>query len=292
MGINIDIVAASKGSSSSAHAYGFIEHIITDEEVKTFHINDDQLKDAVNKYFGARPDDAFLHSPTPWGDMYKMYDWPEIKMTLLPTNCEILSIDSQPIIVKTQDFVNNSSKEGTFEVGISDSVQETITSNWNTGGALSIGQSLEYKVGFLGNEISGTSSLSYTQSWGIGGEKSRSTTVGSSSGVTVTLSPGDALTASLSANRGTMKVKITYNAYLSGGTAVNYNYGYKGHHYWLLPISDVMSAGNISNSVISTETLEIGYYSDARIEIRDKKTSALRAIHSISDIPGIIKKTN
>ena len=39
--------------------------MITDEERTTFQLSDKQLKEDVEKYFGKKPDDAYLHSPTP-----------------------------------------------------------------------------------------------------------------------------------------------------------------------------------------------------------------------------------
>ena len=83
-----------------------------------------------------------------------------------------------------------------------------------------------------------------------------------------------------------MKVRVRYNAYLIGSTAINYNPTYKDHHFWSLGIGGVMSAGGVSNSVQSTEDIEIGYYSNSKIELKDKKTKALKATYMLSDEPG------
>lgn len=286
MGISISIVAGQDESASSVNASGTVQHVITDEERTTFHIGDKQLKDAVKAYFGKSPNDAYLHSPTPWDDLYKRYSWPQVQMVLVVQSAEILGITSEPVIVKTQEFVNSSSQKGTFNVGISESVNNTTSSNWSTGGTLSIGQKFSYGVKFLGAGAEGETSISYSQSWGIGGQESKSITVGSTSGVSVELDPGEAVLAELSASRGVMKVRIRYNAYLIGSTAINYNPTYKGHHFFSLGISGVMSKGGISNSVMSTEDIEIGYYSNSKIELRDKKTKALKASYILADAPG------
>ncbi len=286
MGISISIVAGQDKSTSSVNASGTVQHIITDEERTTFHLGDKQLKDAVNAYFGKKPNDAYLHSPTPWGDLYKTYSWPQVQMVLVVQSAEILEITSEPVIVKTQEFVNNSSQTGTFNVGISDSVNNTTSSNWSTGGTLTVGQEFEYGVKFLGTGASGTTSMSYSQSWGIGGQRSTSITVGSDSAVSVTLDPGQSVLAELSASRGVMKVRIRYNAYLIGNTAINYNPKYRDHHFWSLGISGVMSKGGIANSIVSTEDIEVGYYSNSKIELKDKATKALKAIYMLADEPG------
>ncbi|WDV46639.1 hypothetical protein PV797_02830 [Clostridiaceae bacterium M8S5] len=280
MGIDILITAGPDGSASKVSATGSVQHVITDDERNTFKLSDSQLKSAVNKYFGKTPDDAYLRSPTPWGDLYKTYSWPQVQMVLVVESAEILGIQSQPVIVKTQEFVNNSSKVGTFDVAISESVENTSTSTWSVGGELSIEQKTSVSIDFIG-EVSGGASLKYSQSWGIGGSHSSSVTVGSTSGVTVQLDPGETVIASLSASRGVLKVRLRYNAYLIGYTAVNYSSKYKDHHFWAMPVSDVMASAGISNSVKSTEDIEVGYYSNSKIELTDKDTGKKKATYFI-----------
>ena len=72
-GFNISIVAGKDSSSSSVMVQGSVQHVITDEERSSFGLSDSQLKGAVDKYFGKQPNDAYLHSPTPWDDLYKRY---------------------------------------------------------------------------------------------------------------------------------------------------------------------------------------------------------------------------
>ncbi|UCS92145.1 follicular epithelium yolk protein subunit [Echinicola marina] len=287
MGISISIIAGQDKSVCSVNASGTVQHVITDEERTTFRLGDKQLKDAVKAYFGKSPNDAYLHSPTPWGDLYKTYSWPQVNMVLVVQSAEILGITSEPVIVKTQEFTNESSKKGTFNVAISESVNNTTSSNWSVGGSLSVGQKITYGVEFLGTGVKGETSLSYSQSWGTGGQESKSITVGSTSGVSVQLDPGESVLAELSASRGVMKVRIRYNAYLIGSTAINYNPTYKGHHFFSLGIGGVMSSGGISNSIQSTEDIEIGYYSNSKIELKDKVSGKLMSERVLADEVGV-----
>lgn len=287
MGIDVSITAGPDGTSSSANVSGSIQHLITNDERSTFRLGDAQLKEAVNAYFGKAPNDAYLTSPTPYGDLYQTYGWQQVSTVLVGTKAEILSLTSEPVIVKTQEFSNQSSQKGTFNVSISEQLSDTSTSTWSTGGTLTVGQKISYGINFLGSGVKGETSLSYSQSWGVGGSQSKTVTVGSTSGVTVELDPGEAIIAELSASRGTLKVQITYNAYLIGYAAVNYNPTYKDHHFWALPIQNVMSAGGINNSVPSTEVLNIGYYSNSKITIRDKVSGAkLSTFYSADEHPG------
>ena len=166
-----------------------------------------------------------------------------------------------PVVVKTQTFTNDSSHRATFNVGITETVTDTSSSSWNTGGTLTMSQKINYDIGFLGTGGGGETSVTYSQSWGEGGQESKSVTLGSSSGMSIELDPGQSVVAQLTATRGVMKVRIRYKAHLVGSTAVNYNHKYKDHYYWALGIGGVMSAGGNSNSVVSTEDLEIEYYS-------------------------------
>lgn len=286
MGIDITITAGQDEASSSVNASGSVQHIVTDDERTTFGIGDQQLKDAVAAYFGKAPNDAYVHSPTPWGDLYTTYSWPQVSMVLAVQSAKILEITSEPIIVKSQEFTNNSSQKGTFNVSISDTVEDTVSSNWSTGGTLTVGQEISYGIKPLGLGVEGKTSISYSQSWGVGGEHSTSLTVGSSSGVSVDLDPGQSVVAELSASRGVMKVRIEYSAYLTGCTAINYNPTYKDHHFWALGIEGVMAAGGIRNAVSGTEDIEIGYFSNSKIELKDKATGALKAVRSLADAPG------
>lgn len=287
MGISVSIVAGHDKSVSDVQASGSVQHVITDDERTTFRLGDKHLKDAVAAYFGKRPNDAYLRSPTPWGDLYKKYNWPQVQLVLVVQDAKVLGITSQPVVVKTQEFTNNSRQKGTFNVAITESVDNTTSTNWSTGGTLTIGQKFTYGVKFLGAGAEGETSLSYSQSWGVGGQQSHSVTIGSSAGVSVKLDPGESVVAELSASRGVMKVRINYKAYLIGSTAVNYDPTYKDHHFWALGIEGVMGSGGISNAVKSTEDIEVGYYSNSKIELKDRKTGALKAAHALADVPGV-----
>jgi hypothetical protein len=278
MGIDITIQAGLTTGTSNASASGSVQHVITDEEVKSFKIKDGDLKNAIGKYFGRNPNDAYLHSDTPWGDLYKTYGWPQVETILVVDSVTITEITSEPVIVGQQTFKNDSSLKGTFNVGISQTVSNTATSSWTKTDTLTIGQKFTYKVDFLGSGAGGETSLSYALSWGETKTESKGITVGTTSGVSVVLDPGQAVNAVLTASRGVMKVRIVYRAYLIGNTAINYNPTYKDHHFWALGIGEVMAAGGIANSQTVTEDLEIGFYTNSQVELRDPQTHEKRVV--------------
>ncbi|MDF2725184.1 MAG: Yolk protein 1 [Paenibacillus sp.] len=269
MGIVVTVKAGANASTSSVSASGYETHIITDQERGSFGIKGSQLKDAVKAYYGKKPSDVYVHSPTPWNDLYKRYDWEQVRTTLTASSAKILEVTSEPVIISTKTFTNNSSKSATFNASISDQVENTVESNWSQSSTVTAEQSIHYEIGFLGTGGGGETSLSYSHTWGTGGSKSQTITVGTDTGVSVELDPGETVVAELSASRGKMKVEVKYVAYLTGQTAVNYENTYKGHHFYGMKINSVMNADNIPTRLEFKEVVEIGYYSDSQIVIHD-----------------------
>ncbi|HEU0129577.1 MAG TPA: hypothetical protein VFQ85_01120 [Mycobacteriales bacterium] len=273
MGFNVTIVAGKDPNTSSVSASGSEQHVITDAERDAFGLGDAALKLAVGKYFGAGPNDAFLRSPTPWNDLYATYGWPQVQTVLVVQSATVLDVALQPTVIATNTFRNTSTHTGTFNCGVTQQVANTTQSTWSKTDSITVSQKVSYKIGFLGTGAGGETSLAYQHTWGEGGSESETVTVGSASGVSVSLAPGQAVEAVLSASRGTMHVQLVYSAYLIGDTAVNYNPTFKDHHFWALDIGGVMGAGGIPNARTYTETIEIGYFADSSIDLRDPQTN-------------------
>lgn len=187
-----------------------------------------------------------IFSPTPWNDLYKTYNWPEVQTVLEVQRATIIDINSKPEIIATKLFKNNSNKSATFDCSISEKVNNTTESNWSETDGIEVGQKFTYELGFLGDGGGGETSLKYTHEWGKGESESSAVTIGSTSGVEVDLEPGESIDAVLTASRGVMKVKIFYIARLIGSIAVNYDPTYKGHHFDHVDINDVIKAYNVA----------------------------------------------
>ena len=283
-GFQISIIAGKDAQSCSVTASGQVQHIITDEEMETFKVTNGELMMALYKGNGRMPTVPYLHAPTPpFGNLYEMFNSTQTSTIMSITSAEILGITSEPVILKTQEFDNSSSVEATFNVSISDSVSQTATSTWSTGGTFTIGQSISYNIGFLGSSVGGETSLSYSQSWGIGGSESKTVTIGSNSGMQVTLKPGQKVIAELTASRGVMKVRVRYNARLAGCTVVYYFPKHKGNDYYSFSTPVVMSNGGVNNSIVSTEDIEIGYFSNGKITVLDGVTKKLQETFQVDD---------
>lgn len=262
-GISVSIIAGKDKESSSVSVSGSIQHVISDQERTTFKLNDDQLKDAVQMSSGNRPNDAYLHSPTPWNDLYNTHGWPEVQTVLVPVSAEILEITSEPQVRITRTFANSrNTDEVTFHgsFNTSPSPNNTATSFWQTGGEFSVSEMLKHDVRFLGSG----GGMSYNQPWGIGKTQSIQVNVNSSAGLDVTLKARTRIQAILNSSYGVMKVRIRYQAHLIGNTAINYNPTInKDHHFDSLGIGEVMASGGISNIIESTEDIVVEYLNDS-----------------------------
>ncbi|WDV46638.1 ETX/MTX2 family pore-forming toxin [Clostridiaceae bacterium M8S5] len=260
MGIDISIDAGMTKETSKVSATGMIIDKISDQEVKSYGLNSDKIKDAVQRML-------FESKPYVVLDPLFPFFYTEIDRVLTVKSAQIVGITSQPIIVKTQEFINTSNVKGTFNVSISDTVTDTASNSWSTTEQLTVTQKISYGISFIGGGT-GETSISYSQSWSQGGSHSQSITVGSTSGITVELKPGESVLAELSASRGVLKVLINYDAYLQGNLIIKPLAG----NLIRTPIAQILSRAGMSNSITSSETIEVGYYGNSRIQLKNKET--------------------
>ncbi|CAH4037438.1 spherulin-2A-like [Pieris brassicae] len=247
--------------------------VISDRERDSFKLNDRNVKTGVEAYFGGWPDDVYLRSPTPWGDLFKSYGWSEVRRTLVPKRGRILSMTSEPQVVMQQIFENNSSKPATFNVGISQSLQNTMSSSWSQSEDLTIHSEIGFDFVIDFANIAGKTSMVFSSSYGSSSQKSQTVTVGSSSHVDVLLQPGQSVLAELHATRGSLKVEMEYEASVSGDVAVNYNTPYKGHHFWGLSVEAVMSKAGMSDHLTSKQVIEVGFFTSSNVVVYDRKSN-------------------
>lgn len=270
--IDVEVTGKYDGDQSALKVYhsGSQADVISNEERNTFNLGDSKLKDAVRAYFGKKPDDAYLRSPTPFGDLYSTNDWSQVIRTLVPKASRILKITTQPQIVKQQVFENNNTKPELFNMGMQQDVREYVSSSWNQPQELNINQDISYGFDIKSLKRNGKSSFEYTSKYGQNYKKSRTVKVGATSSMNVLLQPGQAALATLEATRGTITVEIDYEANLSGAVAVNYDETYKGHNFWALDVKGVMEKGNLSNKMRSKEVIEIDFYATPKVAVFDR----------------------
>lgn len=286
-GIEVHIAAGTTAGSSSISATGSVQHVVTDAEAYAFWLNDAGLPKAVNAAMGHTPDNAYMHSPTPWNDLYTTYNWPQVQTVLSVVSATILEITSDPVIVAQQTFTNSSSVEGTFNVEISDQVANTAETNWSTTETVSISQSIDYTVGVVG----GSTSLSFSAAFGQGGSNSSTVTVGAGQSVTVDLKPNQSVNAELTASKGVLKARIVYQAKLMGTVAVNYGTPYKGHHFWGLDVNGVLTAYGKPTAIQFTEDIEVGFFTNSSVVLTDPTGAKVTTYAATAATAPVLKAT-
>lgn len=265
-GLSINIIAGFTKESSSIRASGSLQHVITDKEANTFGLQTENLKNAIAKDRGKKPDQAFLRSVTRGYqyDPYTKHGWDQVQTLLTVVSATIIDITSTPVILDEKKSTNYLNRKATFDIRMTQTVENTATSEWSSTHTIDVSQTVKYGIELIG----GSTSLSYSYSWGQGGSHSKTETISTQHGVSIDLEPGEAAIAQLTASKGTMKVRIVYEASLIGGTAYIYERRYEGYHDWWSPIGYIMRNAGISNSKQFTEDIEIDYFGKSEIKVQ------------------------
>lgn len=283
--ITINIRPGKTESQSTVSFSGQERAILSERERKTFKLDDETLKRASEKYKGKRCTDIYLKPPTPWGDVWRKYDWDEVERIVKPVQARILGISSKPVAVATASYVNHHHHiSATYSTSVTQQVEESVGHTWSEGGELSIGQEINYNVNFGAGSVGGTTSLSYSSTWGKDTTKARTVTLGTTSAVQVTIPPGGEVETTLTATEGTMEIEVDYVATLTNGDVFcNYENTYQGHHFYAFPLRSLQKIANLTRFVRTTEKIKVGFYTNALIEVTNGTTH-----NEITEKPGEI----
>ncbi|XP_075987947.1 U-megalopygitoxin(8)-Mo12-like isoform X2 [Anticarsia gemmatalis] len=272
--IEVQVIATEDDSQRQIHVSGSDVTVVGDNEIQTFNLYEGKLKEAVKNYYGKEPDDIFLKSPTPpLGDLYKKYGWKPVSRILKPISAKMLGVKYKPLLVLTKIFNNTSSNPMIIKEYARQNVENTIASTWNTKEELLTSLNISYGFDLIATSVSGTATITYTSNWGESVMKSEMVTVGSETALEMTLHPNQSAIVEIFATVGRMEVQIDYEASLDGFIAVNYENIYKNHHFSALDVNSVLLAGGMQRSLLSSEVITLGYYSESEIVFRDRNTN-------------------
>uniref|UniRef100_A0A2H1VSB1 SFRICE_013002 n=1 Tax=Spodoptera frugiperda TaxID=7108 RepID=A0A2H1VSB1_SPOFR len=267
--IEIDVTASDDASQQSVIALGTNKVIISDLEVQTFNLTDENLKNAIKNHFGVKPDDVFLKSPTPWGDLYVINNFTQVSRVLKPVKASIMSVEYRPFLVFSQSFNNTSTKPALFKTHISQEVEDTVSSVWQKYSEITASSDIKYGFDIKAMGVSGKATFSFKSKWGQSVLKFEKVTVGSQTGLDIYLKPGQQVIADLIATRGFMKIRVDFVTSVVGTVAVNYGASFKGHHFWSYDVNKVLEAAGLNKTVWSTEFIDFAFYVKSRVELRD-----------------------
>lgn len=254
-GIVINIRGGATKAESSVTATGQLLNVVNTSEVSNG--SDDLIKQAVQELFKKEPTVACLF-PT------HGHEWSELQTVIKPKKAVIRSFNTKPTVVATKVLKNESSESATFSTKMSKAIINTLTHQWlNT--CANVGQSINYSI-VAGAD--GSTNIGFTTNWGQNETLTNQTTLEAVSAESVVLGPGESKMAELNASMGTMSVRITYETYLEGETATNYNRPLKDHHSHGHSAYKVVG---VSNKVEITEDIELVFYSSETVEVKEVK---------------------
>ena len=249
-------------------------HVLTDNEIDNI-IGRETLRQAFIEHLRLR---GYYHDKDSCGPPKKVVS---IKSAI------VKRMQMEPVIVVSQDFENLSNQTVKMNTGISHSVENTLKTSWSREHEYNISKNVEYEVnvGFLkflkiGADYHSRSGFSFTTRGGVSEEKSKTETIGTTSGMEVELKPGAAVTVALSSNTGVVELEVVHEAYLKGDVRVHCNcdipFGLRIHVKKACePIEELMVSGNIRNNITTTETIKFNYFVGSKIRVFNKQNGQL-----------------
>ncbi|CAK8736986.1 hypothetical protein SODG_000707 [Sodalis praecaptivus] len=73
VGIKINIQPRESIEDSIVNGSGVLSEVITSDEQRLFKLEEPDIIRAITALNGRKPNDVFVRSPTPWGDLYSSY---------------------------------------------------------------------------------------------------------------------------------------------------------------------------------------------------------------------------
>ncbi len=264
MPFSIEVVYGKDSGSSTVKVGGEDVRRLTNDLYPAFGITPELLTSAVEAYLGKRPDAVYVSDPTP-ENWYASNSWEPVTLRLHPVEASIVSIDTATTQLKSQVFSNRSSKAGSFDVSITEDVSDSVETNWSQSISIGVTQSVSYGIELIG----GDTSISFQTDFQKGGSQSRTVSMGQSSGVMVDLEPGEAVTATLTAAKGTMRVRVRFEAYLTGVVAAYYKGSFKYKHVWPVNIAGALQALDGPHVLSIVNDIAIDCFSSGEIVLED-----------------------
>lgn len=186
------------------------------------------------------------------------------RVVMKPTHAEILEITSQPEIVDKQIFDARSESEPTdFHAAISDSVTNSVETNWSSSVSIGVSTTVEVEVGtdIIDAKAKRSLTISMDTSYGRGGSKASSTSLGVDTQIREELKPGELAVAALSVSRGTLTAAVDFATILTGCIRLVFANKHHKHPFWVTPAGG--GAGYPALS-ICVPILDLLAFADAR----------------------------
>ncbi|XP_061717267.1 spherulin-2A-like [Cydia pomonella] len=232
--ITVHIKAAAKNESSVTFT-GTDRNIISDIEMRSFNITTSNLKDAVRAYSGGSPSDVFVKSPTPWGNLYERFNWKEVTRITNVKRAKITYIATEAVILSKYNCTNQSNRSE-IVCDVKADVVNYVKNNF-IGKEMSINS--EYNIDLV--------CLHRKLVLRLGVNNFTEDPMNLQINDKITLEPPQSAVYVLNATKVNIDVIVDYESSIIGDVATNFNPRYKGHHFWVYNIRELIgSVGSMS----------------------------------------------
>ncbi|CAH0403738.1 unnamed protein product [Chilo suppressalis] len=264
--IKINITVASYIKNVITEFQGEDNKVVTDHEKELYNITLENLNRGMRVELGKAPDNLFLKDPTPYGDLYKRYKWPEVKRNLKVVNAEIVDLIRKEGVLKTHEHVNNSTEAVKKIRSLYDFVESSVYSSWSKTGLPAEETFYDVNVNF------GDTKFVYENEWRDRTLKSTLVKIGVTKKGRITVKPGQTVVTKLKAFKTIITIKLKYKAQLIGNLIGDYERLYGKYHFYSPNINNIMGAAGLTNDIETTESLEVVCYSDPSLHVYDRDT--------------------
>lgn len=267
-------------STNDTNIFGTEKHNITDDERNGFQVLDEQLKKYINISEGKAPDYVYVRSPTPpHGDMYaKKWRDPKfvdaIRVIVEPKNMKILNNYTESAMLRREFFENNSTNPVECTGLLNTHTEHKATHSWIQNHSIRFGFELDWKMHYFDVEGVEHISMEYKVQFGESHTESRMIKSSAPNTVKVSLSPGTSAVATIEAKKTTVNVEIDYQIRLDGWVTSYFNEEIRDSYRWAHKIISLLRNASIPTHWESKELIEIVFYSDIRVVIRDDITKS------------------
>ncbi|XP_063538173.1 spherulin-2A-like [Cydia strobilella] len=262
--IIVHIKAAAK-NESSVRFTGTDRNIISDIEMKSFNITSSNLKAAVRGYSGGSPNGVFVKSPTPWGNLYERFNWTEVTRVTNVKRAMITNIATEAVTLSKSNCINQSNNSE-IVCDVKADVDNYVKNNF-TGKRMSI--NAEYHIDLV--------CLHRKLVLRLGVNNFTEDPMNLQIKDKITLESSQTAVYVLNATKVNIDVLVDYESSVFGDVAANFNPRYKGHHFWVYNLRELIAVGSGSMSAVqkNSNLITMEYFINAFAYAVDQNTGMM-----------------
>ncbi|XP_063390168.1 spherulin-2A-like [Cydia fagiglandana] len=270
--LTINITVASHKKDIVVKTSGADLKLITDQEIQMFNFTDLNVNRGFRIELGKIPDNYFLKDPTLYDDLFKQFEWDQVRRKVYIKNIDVQETVSSDVVLKVHKFINNSTAPMHFNMSSYVKVENVIYSSWSKTGVPDDDIYYDLIIHLNNNHFQ------YANKWRDDQIRSRYLNVGLTEKGQFVVDPYTSVTMRLSAHQTIVLVKIVYAAFLTGQVIGDYQNLYGKYHFYAPSVKHIMKAASLKNEIITTELVEIRCFTTPKLDLFDENGSKVNIV--------------